>query len=404
MRSGFRFVPPKVKVTAELRWLLWRAFGPAGEALTGVGDLDSETVADFARRFDLAARVGARTQSETLAADLGSEAGRWFHQQHACAAARYLLAEPVCRELAEIGRLLEIPLVFLKGAALELGERVAPGSRNMGDIDVLAPVGGARRLQKALVEAGCGEFRSRESEHQLQYLAHRSGLGIEVHKIIPGVRFDGESSATADGLIQNDLVQPAPGLEGDCYLPSDEVLLAHVLVHGIAQHGLSPHGYPMARMLADIQDLGVDEAGIAAFLDEGWKWIGSDVSREEVEAAVGLAERLRAGEDPGALAAADDGVGALLRHLLAGATDEGYVHSMKFRSLTDKPRDMGRLHSAAKTIRGALLPTKAQIDILYGTPRTELGYWGWRLWRPFDLVLRAMRYGGAWIGQKLRRR
>ena len=182
--------------------------------------------------------------------------------------------------------------------------------------------------------------------------------------------------------------------------PSDEVMLAHVLVHGIAQHGLSPHGYPMARMLADVQDLGAD--------DQVWqnacRWIERDVSREEVEAAAGLAERLAAGEDPAEVAVVEDGAGTMLRHLVAGVLDEGYAHSMKFRSLTDKPRDMGRVRAAAKTMRGALLPTKAQIDILYGPPRTELGYWGWRLWRPFDLVLRAVRYGGAWVGQRLRRR
>jgi hypothetical protein len=400
MRSGFRFDPPQVEVSAELRWLLWRAFGTAGEVLTGVADLDKETVTDLARRFDLGARVGVRTPSGILTAELGSETARWFRQQHAGAAARYLLAEQVCCELAKAGRLLEIPLVFLKGAALYLGGKAAPGSRNMGDIDVLAPEEGARRLQRTLVEAGCRAYTGRESEHQLQFLSHRSGLGIEVHKKIPGLRFEGRSSAKACELIERELVQPAPGMEGDCYLPSDEVLLAHVLVHGIAQHGLSPQGYPMARMLADVQDLGAD--------DQMWRnacrWIERDASREEVEAVAGLADRLAAGEDPAEVAVVEDAAGTMLRHLVAGLLDEGYAQSMKFRSLTDKPRDMGRVRATAKTVRGALLPTNAQIDILFGRPKTELGYWGWRLWRPFDLVLRALRYGRAWVEQRLSRR
>jgi len=400
MRSGFRFDPPQVEASSELRWLLWRAFGPAGEVLTGVADLDNQTVTDLARRFDLAVRVGARTPSETLAAELGSEPARWFHQQHAGAAARYLLAEQVCRELAEAGRLLEIPLVFLKGAALHLGEKVASGSRNMGDIDVLAPEEGARRLQRTLVEAGCNAFEGRESEHQLQYLSHRSGLGIEVHKIIPGLRFEGGSSATACELIERGLVRPAPGMGDGCYLPSDEAMLAHVLVHGIAQHGLSPQGYPMARMLADVQDLGAD--------DQVWRnacrWIERDASREEVEAVAGLAKCLAAGEDPAEAAVVEDGAGTMLRHLVAGVLDEGYAQSMKFRGLTAKPKDIGRVRALAKTLRGALLPTKAQIDILYGPPRTELGYLGRRMWRPFDLVLRALRYGRAWVRHRLSRR
>ena len=393
MRSGFRFDPPQVEVGAELRWLMWRAFGPAGEALTGVGDLDAEAVTGLAQRFDLAVRVGARTPPETLAAELGSETARRFRKEHAGAAARYLIAGPVFRELAEAGRLLETPLVFLKGAALQLGGSVAAGSRNMGDIDVLASEDEARRLQAALVEAGCKAYEARESEHQLQFLTHRLGLGIEVHKIIPGVRLEGRSSAAAGELIERGLVLPAPGLGDGCYIPNDEVVLAHLLVHGIAQHGLSPQGYPMMRMLADVQDL---EAG-----DDSWedarRLIESDASGEEVEAVAGLAWRLGAGEEPAAVVAGDDGAGVMLRHLLAGVLDEGYAQSMKFRSLTAVPKDIGRVRSLGKTLRGALLPTRAQIDILYGPPRTELGYWGWRLWRPFDLVLRAGRYGAAWV-------
>ena len=88
---------------------------------------------------------------------------------------------------------------------------MTPGSRNMGDIDVLASEDGARRLQEALVEAGCAAFKGRESEHQLQYLNHRSGLGIEVHKIIPGLRIGGGSSATARELIERGLVRLGAG-------------------------------------------------------------------------------------------------------------------------------------------------------------------------------------------------
>jgi hypothetical protein len=400
MKVEFRFVPPRVEVTGELRWLLWRAFGPPGETLTSVADLDTDAVKDLARRLDLAARVGARTPPDLLAGELTPETTGWFREQHSGAAARCLLAESVCRELAEAGRLLEIPLVFLKGAALQLGGRVEPGSRNMGDIDVLAPETGARRLQEALVEVGCEAFKTRESEHQLQYLAHRAGLGIEVHKIIPGVRLGGESSATADGLMKRGLVRPAPGLEDDCYLPNDTVLLAHVLVHGIAQHGLSPQAYPMMRMLADVQDLGVD--------DDVWRtacgWIERDASRGEVEATARLAGRLGAGDDPAAVLAGGDHVGALLRHLVAGVLDGGYGQSLKFRSLTAKPKDIGRVRAFATTLRGALLLTNAQVEKLYGPPRTELGYWGWRLWRPFDLVLRAVRYGWAWLRHRIRMR
>jgi hypothetical protein len=392
-----------VEISPGLRWLLWRAYGPPDEVLAGVEGLDDGTVTELARRFDLAARVGARAPSESLAAELERETLAWFRKRHAESAARILLAQPVWRELAEMGCQLDIPLVFLKGAALVLAGHTPTGSRNMGDVDVLAPKGETKRLQAALVDSGCAALEARESEHQLQYLTHRSGFGIEVHKIIPGVRINGESSATADQLIEKGLVHPAPGLGDDAYLPNDEVLFAHALVHGIAQHGLTPQGYPMARMLADVQDLGVDEPRLVELLDSGFKWISGDVSREEVEAVAGLVARLEVGEDPAAIASADDGTGIVLRHLVAGATDESYAHSLKFRSLRDRPREMGAARAAASTLQGALFLTRGQVDQLYGPPTTELGYWGWRLWRPFDLALRVARYGCAWIGQRVQR-
>jgi hypothetical protein len=397
MQSGIRFEPPKVDLGDEMRWLLWRAFGPVGAPLPGDTELRVKVLRILAGDLDLAARIGDRTRLEILEIELGPETARWIQQQHASAAARSLLVSSVCGELAEQGRSLEIPLIFLKGAALQLAGKTAAGARNMSDVDVLAPEEGARRLQAAFLDAGCKELEAPESEHQLRYLTHRSGLGIEIHKTVPGVRLDGENSAAAEDLIDRSIVVSAPGLGGRCYLPKDGFLLAHLLVHGIAQHGLTPGAYPISRMLADLQDLEADdEAGEAAC-----RWIETEVSREEVGAVADLVRRLGAGEDPAEVAAVEDASGTLLRHLVAGATDESYERSMKFRGLTATPKDMGRPRGLVKTVRNALFPTRTQIDIIYGKPRTELGYWGWRLWRPFDLVVRSARYGAAWVRQKL---
>jgi len=165
MRSGFRFDPPQVEASAELRWLLWRAFGPAREGLTGLGDLEAEAVTDLARRFDLAARVGARTPPETLTSELGSETAGWFRKQHAGAAARFLMAGPVCRELAEAGRLLETPLVFLKGAALQLGGMVAAGSRNMGGGRLQCLRGAGERAPAPISDPPFGSWDRSPQDH-----------------------------------------------------------------------------------------------------------------------------------------------------------------------------------------------------------------------------------------------
>ena len=404
MRSGIRFRPPEVELGAELRWVFLRAFGPPSLNPQSDRSAAPAAVVAMAHKFSLTERIGLRAHVEVLEEELGKELACKFREATNGSAALSVVTDRVCHEIAELGAELGIPVIFLKGAALQLAGSVSPGSRNMCDVDVLASQDDAQRLQNALVKRGCRVLEVRESEHQLQHLTHPLGLGIEVHKIIPGVRLDGGSSATARELTDRELVRPAAELGEGCYLPIDEVLFAHLLVHGVAQHGMSPQAYPMARMLADVQDLGIDDTGLADFLNRGYSWITADVTPEEVEAVVRLVQRLAEGEDPAVVAETQDGAGTLLRHLVAGTIDEGYAYSMKFRSLVTKPRDIGSGHALAMTLRGALLPSRAQIDILYGPPRTELGYWGWRLWRPFDLVVRAVRYGRAWVKQHVRLR
>jgi len=154
----------------------------------------------------------------------------------------------------------------------------------------------------------------------------------------------------------------------------------------------------MARMLADVQDIGIgDDARKDAF-----RLIRRDASLLEVKAVSGLARRLGAGEDPAILAGDNDGEGAVLRHLLASVLDVKYAQSMKFRSLAAAPTEVSNIRAFAKTMRDAVLLKKAQVDTLYGPPRTRLGYLGWRLWRPFDLIVKAGRYAAAWVAHRLR--
>jgi len=47
--------------------------------------------------------------------------------------------------------------------------------------------------------------------------------------------------------------------------------------------------------------------------------------------------------------------------------------------------------------------TDGQIEVIYGHPGTRLGYWGRRLFRPFNLVRRGLRYGFAWARHRLSR-
>jgi hypothetical protein len=78
--------------------------------------------------------------------------------------------------------------------------------------------------------------------------------------------------------------------------------------------------------------------------------------------------------------------------MVAGATDPGYCQGLKARSgflvtVSDLPPLLAELSS----IWRAVFITRRQVDEIYGTPRTRLGYLGRRLARPFDLALRYVR-------------
>jgi hypothetical protein len=393
--NDFRFDPPAVGVTPELQWVLGAAFGPAA-AVEG-GGVDADRALEVATQLDLLSRIGARVDERALAASLGEGAARTVAERARSTAAQGLRVRAMAARVGRIAEGLAIDAVVLKGGALLLHGAVAPGARNVGDIDVLVPASRARELQAALVADGWSESDLPESRHQLAILAHPSGVAVEVHVLLPGVRIGG-GDATAEEVLAGGMTEAVAGLPDGCRVAGRGLLLAHLLVHGVHQHGLAPAAYPMARLLADVQDLVPSREVWDGFLGGGFRWIEGVVSRREAEAVWGVVSRLGGGEDPAGVLGGDDDAGRLLRHVVAGALDEGYRESLKLRDLGRASGEGGWLRTARK----ALLLTRGQIDAIYGKPTGELGYVGWRLWRPFDLVLRAARYALASVRLKAR--
>lgn len=403
MASGFRFEPPQVQLSCELGWVLARAFGPSSAQIDGAGGFRGEGVFQVAETLDLAERIAARSVAAVLVEDVGEAASEFFQSAHTGCVARALVVEKVCQEISALAANLGVPLVFLKGAALQLGGWIEMGSRSMSDVDVLVPDSSARGFQDALIEGGCRSPEAPEAEHQLQLLTHPTGLGVEVHRMIPGVRLAGGWSATAEELLEHGLCRAVEALPDGTFVPEHPVLVAHALVHGLAQHGLSPDNYPWSRFLADVQDLVSGGAERRRFLDAVFPLIEHDVGLEEAEAVLELMDRLGGGENPMVVAAGDDHAAVLIRHLVAGATNDGYVRSMRLARRTQHVSDLPRWRRLALEGWRTVWLTRPQVDKLYGTPKSSLGYWGWRLWRPFDLVGRTFRYGAAAISQRMKR-
>ena len=403
MASGFRFDPPRVELSDELEWVLRRAFGPA--AWRAGSALQPESVLEVAASLDLAARVASRTPRDVLTAEVGAAAAGHLRDSAAEAAAQMLGVDQACREIVRECAALDAAPVFLKGTALVLSDVSAAGARTMSDVDVLVPAAKARALQSRLLAGGWTEIAGPSAEHQLPVIAHRLGVAAEVHLMVRGVRLGGgRASAGAEALAAGGLTRELGGFEEPAFILCPELLLAHLLVHGIAQHGLLPSSYPMLRMLADAQDLLPDRAAWDRELPAAMRWIEGDVGVEEAAAVRDLALRLAAGESPRTIAGGADRCALMLRHLVAGALDPEYDEALRLRSRLAPLAAGGGARTLLRSAFRTVWLTRPQVDVLYGRPRSALGYWGWRLWRPFDLVGRTWQYGRAWLRHRGRRR
>jgi hypothetical protein len=395
-----RFRPPPLAPSAEARWMLLRAFGPAAAAAPA--PVDGAAALALARRFEVSARIAARQGREQLAAELDPEAAAGFAHDRVAAAAVSMRLMAAAGQVAAIAAepQLAIPLTFLKLAGLEGAGLLAAGSRGACDVDVLAPAAQAAELWRALVAAGWrGEGPS--YEHQLPALSHPERGVVEVHRLVPGLRLGGPRSATWEDLEREGLLRPLAELPGRCSAAVPEVQAAHALVHGLGQHGFSPAAYSLLKMMADLQDL-----GDGALTPRALAWVARDVPAPEAAAVRRLGARLAAGEDPAAWN--DSPEGTLLRHILAGRLDADYAGALRLGLFRPQASDRGPAVRLARALWDAVALSDAQIDAIYppaappaGRPRTRLGYLGRRLARPFDLLLRLGRYALRWL--RLRR-
>jgi hypothetical protein len=420
MPRSLRFRPPALALSPEVRWMLLRAFGPAGAPFpTCDGACEGTAALALARRFEVSARIAVRQGREGLTRELGEAVAAAFAHDRARAAAAGLRLMEEVRRVAGVAAALGVPLACLKFAALEATGVLAAGSRGACDVDLLVPGERAGELWRALVAAGFRASGLPEAEHQLPALAGPQGGVVEIHRHLPGVRLDGATAATFAALDGAGLLRPLTGLPGRCAAPAPEVQAAHALVHGLGQHGYWPGSYSLLKMVGDLIDLeekgpkglqglqgqqGREKPDVlavpAVLWVPGWSsWIARDVSLAETAAACGLTRRLAAGEDPAGWPPGPEE--ELLRHILAGRLDPAYADALRLGLFRPQPSERSRPVQLARALLGALVLTDAQIAAIYGPPRSRLGLLGRRLARPFDLLLRLGSYGARWL--RLRR-
>lgn len=400
MKSEFPYRPPFVDIPPGVAGALDMAFGPVDEKLFCESDGD---VVEAAQRMVLSGRIASRWPSQILEGLLDSEGTEACRQDLRRTALAELRAEAIVETISVAAHSLNMPVVFLKGAAMVMEDLVLSGSRGLVDVDVLAPEGREHQLQDRLKADGCIEPKDLPSgEHQLQVLAHPLGLAVEVHLCLRGVRAPSGDSMTFSDLRENSSIRLLPGLPGEASVPSHDLLLAHALVHGLAQHGLNPKSYPMLRFVGDMVDLNL-VGSLESGEFERWKaLVEQDVSLVEIEALSDMCRRLQSGDGTKTIWTGNDGAALMLRHLVLGAVDAEYRDSLRLRSLASVLPSRGRGATLMRTVWGATILTRGQIEAVYGTPSSRWGYWFYRLYRPFDLAKRTFHYAMAAI--KARRR
>ncbi|MCC6523796.1 MAG: nucleotidyltransferase family protein [Polyangiaceae bacterium] len=395
---ALRFAPPPVNLSPELEWVLLRAYGPTGRRLGKPFAPDRAT--ELARQFELGARIAARTTETDLRRELGAAGARTLAFDLLAATGRDRALMSAARKIAVLAAGQGIPTIWLKFAALRWLDLVVEGSRGATDIDILVRQRDAQHLHAALVRHGYTASDLPHSDHHLALLQAGRDVAVEIHDRIPGVRATPQGpSLTADELIAAGAAIPSSGAPGAAYVPTREFLVVHAMVHGYVQHGAAPRSYPLSRMFADLLDLGAGE--------QAWdlrgrarQWLRHAMADDEIAAVLDLAQALQRGADLRALSPGT-AAGATLSHLVAGTLDRSYEESLKlmftFRPVTDRRR----VGAVVYSLRRALLPNDAQLDLLYGPATTGRARAVRRVVRPLDLGWRLGKYAWSYLRTRL---
>jgi hypothetical protein len=321
MASGFRFDPPRLAVTPEIRWLLLRAFGPPEAECPPP---DAAAAVERAQRCGLAPRIAARAPVATIAAELGPEAPALARARR-LAASHALAYEGVIDALSRVADAIPRPVVLLKGAALHGAGWVASGGRHVGDLDVLVDAAGVADFLAGLEAAG---FRPSDGPRNEQHLPPLEAPGWGIVDLHDGLR--GVSDAAGRWLDASGALAVGEALEvrPACWVPERRLLAAHVLAHALEQHAWSPNPYPLLRAVGDLADLLPDAAAWNAAMPEITGWLRDTLSGAELAAARELCLALRDGRPPEALA---DEPARLLAHFVAYSLDDSYRAGLRGR-------------------------------------------------------------------------
>lgn len=352
MKRDERGGPSRVSLARD-EWVLsaltGAAFGPPGVAAGPVAD--HARFEELADGLSLTPRIAARLGRLGVEALAGRDVSGRFRRRQLRAAAGNVASLSLVRHVAGIGASSGIGLVVLKHGALLLEGVVAEGGREACDLDVLVSEREAGALFDLLVKDGFRPSPMGPCDHQLAALHHPRFGTIEVHTHLPGVRKGPTASfARLEELAARGALRSADVEGVEVRLLSRPLLVAHLVAHGLAQHGDRPDTYPILRMFGDLSDLGVFRDGPERLLEEATPWVATDVSRRQLDAMIALGRGLEEGV---AIRRLPANARRLLGHVVLGTLDADYVAMMRLalfrRPLSDSP-SASRVAAVVRTL------------------------------------------------------
>jgi hypothetical protein len=289
----------------------------------------TRTAVEIATALGLATRVTGRHGVAWVEGNLGGDAAQTLAKHGLAAQAAQRRVQAAARDVSAVATQLQIPIGFLKHGALWLAGIPNAEHRNPNDLDVLTRREDTDRLWSTLRAHGyvdCGHGRR---PHHMASLVNPQTTFVEVHWEIPGMKI-GNRTATLDALIQSALAREIETESGNVWIPCNEFVAAHLLVHGYVQHGGSPAEYPCMRMVGDLIDL--QAASRPDELVEQWcPWISHVMSNAEMRAVLALCDAAQRATLP-----PDDGdARTVLDHLVLARLDEDYAAALRMWRLAE---------------------------------------------------------------------
>jgi hypothetical protein len=279
-----------------------------------------------------------------------------------------------------------LPIVFLKFAALCTKGIVTPSSRAACDLDLLVRPDDTAQVIEALKTIGFVKSDLVVPEHHPSILSRVDGVVIELHVHLPYVRTVlGGRHARLDDLADALLLTPASETSTSVKVPIDELLTAHLIAHGLAQHGFTPKTYSLLRMVSDLIDLGLPENEALAL--DAFRWIQTDVTYAEFSALLQLLGVLKHSYHT-KIWAQDEPVSMLLRHFVLGALDPKYQARVILRLYLRAFEEDGVRETLRRLAIFTFCLPYANLRKIYPSTKSSLGL---RLARPFDFAWRGIK-------------